>query len=84
MTNHQDSSVVKVLPNGDVVLTTTIDSGDTLLTREVQNSAGAPKAPERPKDSDSKSVWFEYAVAKGHVGEYDDITKAQLIASYGG
>ena len=37
----------------------------------------------RPDDNDPKPEWFEYALGKGHKGEYDDITKKQLIEQYG-
>ena len=41
------------------------------------------KTGERPGDDAPKAEWFEYALGRGHKGEYDDITKKQLIEQYG-
>lgn len=44
---------------------------------------GDDKTGVRPDDDAAKPVWFEYAQGKGHKGEYEDITKKQLIEQYG-
>lgn len=72
----------------------TLDPSQTSTVSAENTSTSAPKNTEqeksddgqtgaRPDDSDPKSVWFEYALGKGHKGEYDDITKQQLIEQYG-
>lgn len=47
--------------------------------------AVAPDSVEEgaPSQSDNKQAWFDYAVSQGHEGEYDDVTKAELIERYG-
>lgn len=49
----------------------------------VQTPKGDKEYLDPPKESDSKREWFDYAVAKGHEGEYGDITKNELVAQYG-
>lgn len=76
-----DPSQTSTVP---AVETVTVENTSTAApenTEQEKNDDG--QTGVRPDDSDPKSVWFEYALGKGHKGEYDDITKKQLIEQYG-
>lgn len=59
---------------------TTDDEKNSTVVEELDD---ADKTGERPDDDADKSTWYEFALGKGHKGEYTDITKKQLIEQYG-
>ena len=68
---------------GDSTAVVPVEDGDTPEDEGDGEEKDDDQTGVRPDDNDPKPVWFEYALGKGHKGEYDDITKKQLIEQYG-
>lgn len=61
------------------------DTGDAEVTMpdEPEPTPEPEEESGPPAESAGKQEWFDYAVSQGFEGEYDSITKPQLIERYG-
>ena len=77
----ETSHILTVTDDGNS--TQVVTPNEELRERETPTSTQTEYV-DPPKDSDSKREWYDYAVkAKGHTGEYDDLTKSELIEKFG-
>jgi hypothetical protein len=80
---HQDEDVVA--PN-DAAKAEAEEQGETTETVEptaVDPETSEEEVPARPKDSASKTEWFEYAQTFGYEGTKDENTTQWFIENYG-
>lgn len=61
----------------------TLDETKTSTVSADTASSSDDSEDNAPAKSDDKQAWFDYAQTKGFDGEYDDLTKAELIKKYG-